>query len=440
MNKSKIRFKIAIVLIFSISFSIANAQNSQKVLTIDDAVNIALKNNFDILVARNDADITKVDNTAGNAGMLPTVGVTGTGNYGLSDTKQKLSSGLENHYPSLSSTVLSAGAQLSWNLYDGGKMFVTKRKLNEIQALGEIQFNDKVLQTLYNVIAAYYDVVRQKQQLSSINEALNYNKDRVIIAQAGFNAGSLLKSDLLQAKIDLNVTTENAINQQYIIDVALKTLNQLLGKNADETYEISDSIPLNYSPDKADLLQRVNSSNTSILGFQKQIEIAQLALKESRSLYLPTLNVKAGYYLSQTSNSDGSILNNRSSGPQVGGTLVIPIYNAGETKRKETTARIQTQSAAYDFQNIQLQVNIQLQNTLIDFENQQKLLKIESENNELAKENIQISLERLKHGQTTSLEVHQAQEDYVQSSTRLINFRYNLKMAETKLKQLVSNL
>jgi len=115
-------------------------------------------------------------------------------------------------------------------------------------------------------------------------------------------------------------------------------------------------------------------------------------------------------------------------------------YNAGETKRKETSAKIQTQSAAYDFQNIQLQVNIQLQNTLIDFENQQKLLKIESENNELAKENIQISLERLKPGQTTSLEVHQAQEDYVQSSTRLINFRYNLKMAETKLKQLVSNL
>jgi outer membrane protein TolC len=318
-------------------------------------------------------------------------------------------------------------------------MFVTKSKLNEIQALGEIQFKDKVLQTFFNVIAAYYDVVRQKQQLSSINEALNYNRERVVISQAGFNAGSMLKSDLLQSKIDLNVTTENAINQQFAIDATLKTLNQLLGKNSEEVFEISDSIPLNYSPNKGDLLQKINNSNTSILGFQKQIDIAQLVLKESRSLYLPTFNFKAGYYVSQTVNSEGSVLQNSSFGPQVGGTLVIPIYNAGETRRKEITAKIQAESAEYDLQNIKLQVNTQLQNTLKEFENQQELLKIETENNELAKENIKISLERLRLGQTTSLEVHLAQEDYVQSFTRLINFRYNLKMAETKLKQLISN-
>jgi outer membrane protein TolC len=427
-----------IIRLFLITLSF-NAVNAQTKLTIDDAINIALKNNFDILVARNVANIDKENNTAGNAGMLPTVALTASGEYGINSISQKPSSGPENSY-SLSSTSLSAGAQLNWNLYDGGKMFVTKSKLNEIQALGEIQYKEKVLQTLFDVIASYYDVVRQKQQLNSINEALNFNRERVIIAQAGFNAGSLLKSDLLQAKIDLNVNMENSINQQFTINTALKNLNLLLGKNTDEISGISDSIPLNYSLDKADLLQKINNSNTSILGFQKQIGIAQLALKESRSAYLPTFNFKAGYYASQTVNSVGSILQNSSLGPQVGGTLVVPIYNAGEIKRKETIAKIQTQSADYDLQNIKLQVNAQLQNTLTEFENQQKLLKIETENNELAKENIQISIDRLKHGQATSLEVRQAQEDYVQSSTRLINFRYNLKLAETKLKQLVSNL
>jgi outer membrane protein len=435
--KNKTINKISILFILFSFFSTVNAQKS---LTIEEAINIALKNNFDILVAGNEASIAKTNNTAGNAGMLPTVAVTGSGNYSVNNSTQKLNGGTENNYPSLSTTSLSAGAQLSWNLFDGGKMFVTKNKLNEIQALGEIQFKEKVMQTLFNVIAAYYDVVRQKQQLNSINEALNYNRNRVTIAQTGFNAGSMLKSDLLQSKIDLNVNTENAINQQFMIDAALKTLNQLLGKNADELVQISDSIPLGYSPDKAGLFQKINSSNASILNFQKQIDIARLALKESRSSYLPTLNFKGGYYVSHTSNSAGSVLQNNSNGPQVGGTLVIPIYSAGETKRKETTARIQAQSAEYDLQNIKLQVNTELTNTLTEFENQQKLLKIETENNELAKENILISIERLKHGQATSLEVHLAQEDYVQSNTRLINFRYNLKIAETKLKQLVSNL
>ena len=414
--------------------------HAQKAITVDDAISIALKNNFDILVSRNDADVAKVNNTAGNAGMLPTVAITGTGNYGLNNTTQKLSTGVENTNNSVSTTALSAGAQLNWNLFDGGKMFVTKNKLNEIQALGEIQYKDKVMQTLFEVIAAYYDVVKQKQQLNSINEALNYNRDRVTIAQAGFNAGSMLKSDLLQARMDLNLTTESRINQQFAIEAGLKYLNQLLGKSAEEQLSIVDSIPLNYSPDKADLFQKLNSSNTSILSFQKQIDIAQLALKESRTAYLPTFSLKAGYYASQTVNSAGSTLRNSSLGPQIGGTLVVPIYSAGENKRKENVARIQAKTAEYDFQNIKLQVNTQLQNTLTEFENQQELLKIETENNELAKENLQISIDRLKHGQTTSLEVRRAQDDYVQSSTRLINFRYALKLAETKLKQMVSIL
>lgn len=429
--------KFKYIILFLLFTGIMEAQS---VLTVDDAIKIALKNNFDILVARNDASIAKVNNTAGNAGMLPTVAITGTGNYGVSNTETKTPPNTVTDYIAMTSSTLSAGAQLNWNLFDGGKMFVTKNKLNEIQSLGEIQYKDRVMQTLSNVIAAYYDVVRQKQQLSSINEALNFNKDRVTIAQAGFNAGSMLKSDLLQAKIDLNVITESAINQQFTIDAAFKTLNQLLSKKADEIVQISDSIPLNYSPDKDGLIKKINESNTSILSFQKQIDIAQLTLKENRSLYLPTLNFKAGYYASQTVNSVGSTLKSSYIGPEVGGTLVIPVYNAGETKRKVNVAKIQVESAGFDLQNIKLQVSTELLNMLTEFENQQKLLKIETENNELAKENIRISIERLKHGQATSLEVHQAQQDYVESCTRLINFRFNLKIGETKLKQLVSEL
>jgi Outer membrane protein len=156
------------------------------VLTLEKAINITLKNNFDILIARNDADIAKMNNTAGNAGMLPTVNVNGSGSYSNDNVYQKLSSGTVNKYSSLSNTLVGANAELSWTLFDGGKMFVTKNKLNEIQSLGELQFQSKVLETMYNVIAAYYDIVRQKQQLSSINEAISYNKERVTIAQTGF--------------------------------------------------------------------------------------------------------------------------------------------------------------------------------------------------------------------------------------------------------------
>jgi outer membrane protein TolC len=245
---------------------------------------------------------------------------------------------------------------------------------------------------------------------------------------------------VLQAKIDLNVTMENAINQQYVIEAAKKTLNQILGQDPGQLIEVTDSIPLDYSPDENELRQKIFVSNTDILAFQKQIDIARLSLSELNAGFLPRVNLNAGYYFNRTSNSSGASLLNRTFGPQAGGSVTIPLFSAGENKRKVVNAKIQLQSAEYELESSKLQVNTELLNALTGFKNQQKLMQIEKENNELSKENIEISLQRLRLGQSTSLELHQAQDSYAQSSTRLINFEYNLKMAEVKLKQLIATL
>ena len=269
---------------------------------------------------------------------------------------------------------------------------------------------------------------------------MNFNRERVKIAQAGFNAGSMLKTDLLQAKIDLNVTMENAINQQYVIASSKKNLNTLLGQDPEKAFDVTDSITTTYSPDKEELLNNVGTSNTAILAYRKQLDIAKLSVKENQRSFSPILNFRAGYYLSRSDSPYGTVLNNLAYGPGVGGTLAIPIYSAGENKRQVSASKIRLNTAEYDLQDISLRVNTELLNALTDFENQQRLLSIEKENNELTRENLAISLQRLSLGQTTSLEVHQAQDDFVRSNTRLIMFEYNLKLAETRLKQLVASL
>jgi outer membrane protein TolC len=418
-----------------VQFSLVSAQNF---LTIDDVVKVALKNNFDILVARNTEEIAKTNNTAGNAGMLPTLQVSGSGAYALNNVNQERFDGTKNSYQNNPVTNLSAGVELSWTLFDGGKMFVTQSKLNEIETLGEIQFKSRVLETMYQVIGSYYDIIRQKQQLKAINEVINYNRERVLITETGFNAGSLAKTDLLQAKIDLNVALENAINQENATSSAKRSLNSLLGQSPDNQFDVSDSIPLNYSPNNDELTQKLNSANINIQAYQKQIEITKLTLKENQSAYLPRFDLVGTYNFAQLDNSASLLVTNRTYGPQIAGILKIPIYNSGETKRNIAVSKLEVESIELDLKNVKLQMLTNLQNTLKDFENQRKLLEIETENKALAKENFEISLERLRLGQTNSLEVHLAQEQYVLSCTRLVNFQYNLKIAETKLKQLVA--
>jgi outer membrane protein TolC len=430
-----------IILNLSLIIFIIPLTYSQKLLTSEEAVGIALKYNYDILLARNNASSDSVNNTPGNAGMLPNLTINGTESYSPSTkVNQKFSDGTLVSLSNTRSNSINAGIGLNWTLFDGGKMFVTKRKLNEIQALGEIQYRDRVLQTIYNVILAYFDVVRQKQELASINEVITYNLDRVKISQTGYDAGLVPKTNFLQAKIDLNVYQENAINQQSIIIAAKRTLNQLLGRNPEVSFEVLDSIPIGELLDNKQLSQSLDSVNTSILAFQKQVDIARLGLKETNSLLLPKVNFNAGYNLFQSNSPSGDPVRNRTIGPTIEGTVSIPIYQAGNAVRQIKLAKIQVQSEQYNLENMRLQMNQQLQNALTQFENQLNLLRIEKDNALLAKENLEISIQRLRYGQTTSLEVSLAEGSFVDSLTRLINFEYNLKVAETKLKQLLSRL
>jgi outer membrane protein len=411
---------------------------SQVLYTLDEAIDQALINNFDIRVARNQSLTGQINNTAGNAGMLPTVSAVGSGGYQINNVHQELASGTVNNNSSQSTTSLNAGVELSWTLFDGGRMFIAKQSLARMQELGEIKYREQVLQLMYNVVAAYYNVVKQKQQLKSIETIEGYNLERLKITQTGFENGSKPKTDLIQAKIDLNVTKENIINQKFVIESAKKELNLVLGFDAMNALEVVDSIILDYNPDKNQLLAKVDSLNPSVLFYKKQTDIARLDIKDYKRMYIPTLKFTAGYYLTHIENSDGTVLVNRSIGPEIGGSLRIPLYQAGETKRKISLSKIALESAEYNLSQAKLEVNTDIQNAFTNFENNRELMQIEKENYQLTKENLEICMQRLKLGQSTSLEVHLAQESFAQSATRLIGFQYNLKLSETRLKQLLS--
>lgn len=428
--------KILLPVIFSAL--LIQASMGQALLTPEDAVNIAVKNNYDILISQTSSEISRADNTAGNAGLLPDIGLNITDNYAHNNTSLELSSGETINSSNAHSNVLNGNVELNWTLFDGGKMFVTKKKLNEIESLGEIRFQDQVNQTVYDVITAYFDVVRQKQQLSSINEAIDFNSERVKILEASFNAGLVPKTDLLQSQVDLNVYLENAILQETVIVNSKRTLNKYLSRDPDMPFEVIDSIELNYVVDSTELISKLYNTNTQVLSFQKQLEISKLSVKELVALHYPSLIFNASYNFFQSDNSASNVMKNRTYGPQLGGALSLPLYYGGNIRRQIGIARLEETTAGYNLQNIRLQVNTELLNSLTAYERALQLVDLEKKNSILAKENLTICMQRLRLGQTTALEVRQAEESYVQSLTRKILFEYAAKDAETRLKQLIA--
>jgi outer membrane protein TolC len=427
-------------LLISFFAAISICLSAQPLLTVDEALRIGLANNYDIQLYENDALSAKANNTAGNAGMLPTVGINGGDQFSYNAINQHLTNGTIISSSGAPNNNLNGALALNWTLFDGTKMFVTKAKLNQLQELGEINVRIQLMQSTADIISAYYDIVRQEQQLKNYNELMNYNAERVKIFETRFNNGLSPKTDLLPAKIDLNTNKENALYQQTIINNSKRKLNLLLGRDASTPFSVSQTIENNFMPDTNSLRQLMNTQNPSIAGKQKELEVAHSIIKEFKTLKYPKLVLNAGYNFSRTDSRAGFTLLSQAYGPQVGATLNIPLFQGGNINRQIKVASYAMKSSSLQLDRLQLQLNNMLQSSIDEYLRQLQLLSLEEENAQMARENMQLSLARLKQGQTNALELQQSQVALETSLTRLNNIRYALKLAETQLKQITGAL
>jgi outer membrane protein TolC len=422
------------MLIFTIIDS--NAQ----ILSIDEAIEIALKSNYDIQIARQNLETVKANNTVGNAGMLPNINATVGNNFSVNNLNQEFTNGTEIVRNNVLGNNLNANVALNWTVFDGLRMFITKNKLAQFEAMERFNLMENVQNTVAQVILAYYDIARQQQQLKALKEALNIAEERRKIAEAKFTLGSSSKVDFLQAKVDANQKRAEIYNQENNIITAKKNLNRLLGRDVDLSFTISDAIALEKNTDLVSLKTQALKENYELKMTAKSKEIARLEKKEVGSLLSPTINLNAAYNYSLSNSQAGFILFNQSFGPSVGGTVNIPIFNGLEVNRQWQQAKINIQKQEYQYENVRAKVNIAVDKAMRDYLNTLEILELEEMNIELAKENKNIAAERFRLSQSSALEFREAQKSYEDALTRTVNARFNTKTAEVEMKRISGQL
>ncbi len=419
-----------LILLFSFS------SFSQDTLTIEQAIEIALKNNHYILLSKNDASIAENNFTPGNAGMLPQLNFNAGGSWASNNVRQELSNGNIIAKPNAGSTGINSGIALTWTLFDGMKMFSTYDKLSEMSAQSEEQLKIQIENTVSKVMNQYYLIVKQNQLVKSLESDLALYTERVNIAQTKFNIGSAAKTELLQAKVDMNEVRSNYLNQQNILNDYKLTLNQTLARPVETTFEVSNNISLSYHPKLEELKKTVLDSNHLLRYYQKNIRVNELMLKENQSNYLPRLVANANYNFTQNKNQAGFILLNQNLGLNTGLTLSWNIFNGGNDARQIQNSKLSIQNSQLLFEENKSVIELSLLKAYLAYNNSKEILKLEEENFLLAKENINIALERFRLGSSSTLELKAAQKSYEDAQVRLVNARYNAKTNEIELMRL----
>lgn len=425
--------------IFTITFgSVSYFAQAQELLTAQQAVEIVLKNNYAILIAKNNLTIADKNNTVGNAGMLPTVNATLGDSYTLTNLNQEFSNGQEINRSNVGGNNLTAAVNLNWTIFDGLKMFATKSKLRKLEEMGELQFKEEVQQTVAQTLLVYYDVVRANQQLKSINENIRIAEERVKLADAKLQVGTAGKTDLLQAKVDLNAQKSNLATQLKVIEQRKADLNTLLARAGETEFKAEENIPINLNVNIAN--ENIDTKNYQVLMAMKNAEVAQQAKREAFSQYLPNLKTNLGYSYGRSQSDAGFSLFNQTYGLNAGFTLAIPLFNGLNTMREVKVASIQLASSRFQLEQAKLQQRLSLLRAVKDWTITKELLLLEEDNILLAEENVKIALERFRLGQSISIELREAQKSFEDAYARLANTRYAAKVAETELLRLQGEL
>ena len=410
------------------------------VATADQIVGIALETNYDLRLSQTEVDIARLNNTRANAGILPTVNLVANENFTLSAFNQQLANGNEFNTAGAPFNAANVGVQLNWPLLDGRRRYTTKRRLEALESLGQLNLRTAVQTTTATVLQAYYDIVRGRLQERALLEIIALNEERLRIAEARLAAGFAAQTDALQARIDLNQRRADLLNQQTAIAAAKRTLNRLLVRASDTTFEVDENLINTYQPDRSALIEKMLAQNPTLMALQRTAEVSALVVEESRALNKVRINGLGQLSAQRSDNGAGFTTSNTQAGLTIGANLVLPLYTGGNLRRQVEVSRLAAQQAVLRVDIQRITVETELDNQLALFQTQQQVLVLEEENVRTARENLTVSTERFRLGQANGLEIQTAQNTLEQALTRRNLVLYNLKIAELQLRFLAGEL
>jgi outer membrane protein TolC len=432
------------LLIIVISLAFSPAVWNQPLLTVEEAIANALKNNFEIRLAKNDSAAAALDYQFRNAAVLPRLSANAGLTLNNNDQYQKFTDGAIRQRKGIRSENLQTSVSLNWTLFNGGRLYATRDRLTALLEVSKLDVKTNIINTVAQVINGYYAIVQQKQQLRAIEEQLNINNERVRLAEYKLTIGVGTKPDVLQSKVDLNATKAAQLQQQTNIALLKEQLNTIMGLGTGQTYEVTDSIPFLERIALQEARQTMIGSNPSLLLASKQIDVARYQLREAKAERWPQLNLNTNYNFNRLDNiavvNPFQPLFSRNNGLNMGISTSIPLFNQFTTKRNIRAATLSLQNRQLVFDQQRNQVDLQLVQAYNEYTAQQKALALEEENIALAKENVDIVLEVYRLNATTLLQLKEAQKSLQDAQTRLIQARFLTKRAETELLRIKGDL
>ncbi len=434
-----------------------------KTLTLDEAINTALKNNRDIIIAA--LNVTKaeaaVDEAFGYA--LPSVDVSANFSHFLQ--KPKMS------FPDFEALLTNATYGI---LFDEGVLPVDNSKFrpmdNKLQSFAQTNnyeaklqltqtlFNSAVFngigaskiyvdlskeelkrvvsETILNVKKAFYGVLLTKNLYEITNLSFLNAQNNLSNVKAYQKEGLVSEFDLLQAEVRVENIRPVLLQMENALKNAKDGFKIILGVEQSEDIDVVGGFEYEPSiiPSVGETVEHALQTNYSLKSLKIKRDVDEAFIDLDLAEYWPSLYGFANY--SYAGSSDNLKFNNYSSA-MVGVTFSINLFMGGQTKNRVEQSQIAVKQTEHQIGMFEDFISSQVKQKLNELKRVEALVEAQERNVNLATRAYEIATIRYKEGTGNQLEIENADIALRQARTNRLQAVYDYIVAKSELDQLL---
>lgn len=451
--KRYISSSLIIVLLLFASTALAQ---EQRTITLQEAIEIALENNYQLQQARNNLDLADHQIRSEYADFLPSVNASfnGSRRTGQQFISDRFSEGLD-PFVDITSQSISGNLSASVPVFNGFENIISLRASEQSKISNEESLQRSREQVIFNTASNYLQVLLDMELLDIRKENLENSLKQLEQVQAQVEVGSRPTVDLYNqeaqvANEELLLTRqENSLKFSKILLVrelqidpmgnyqfTVPEMESVISAEAIESYSLSELI------DQA-LLNRSDLKSTIA-----DIRSLEYQLQMSKNNLLPSVSASAG--LSTSYSDQYSVLGedvgfgdqffdqriNRS----IGFSVSIPIFQNWDRMYNIESSKVQLKNAELNLDNSRLQVIQEVTQAYNDYTSYQKQFSASEKSLKASERAFETQQERYNVGSSTLIELSQAQANYVEAQSNYTQAMYNLIFQEKLLDYFLGKL
>ena len=419
-----------------------NTGQSALVLTLEQALEIALNESPTIKVAEQEIEIKRYAKQETYSSLYPRFDA--TAQYQRVIEKQTMSMGIGGQ-----TQTIKVGSDNSFNGGISASMPVVNAQLWESLkvSVADVMLSiekarSSQIDMIEQVSKAYFTTLLAKESLvvyqRVYDNAVENNKN----IKKRYDVGSVSEYDLISSNVSVQNAIPNLIEAQNSVVLALWQLKALLGidlqKNIDVLGSLKDyEAQMNY----AHTIDQLNLSNNSSL---KQLDIQESMLKSAARIAkyanIPTLSVNAAYLYTALGN-DGKFFQGKAWNPYsyAGVQLNIPIFAGLQRRAAIRQANLNLSNLRLQRENAERQLQVAVVQSLNNMQTNVKKFSAAAATVGQAQRGYEIAVKRYEVGRGTLVDVDNSQLALTQAELGRNSAIYNFMVSKIALDKILGN-